>query len=86
VLRFEPRRARWVAKERWHRDQEGRFLGDGSYELRVPYSNTLELTMDILKYGPDVEVLAPDALRRAVAQRLEAALARYRTHEPAPAD
>jgi predicted DNA-binding transcriptional regulator YafY len=85
VLRFEPRRARWVAKERWHRDQEGRFLEDGSYELRVPYSNALELTMDILKYGPDVEVLAPDSLRRAVAERLEAALSAYRTREPRPA-
>jgi predicted DNA-binding transcriptional regulator YafY len=78
VLRFEPERARWVAKERWHRDQEGRFLEDGSYELRVPYSNAVELTMDILKYGPEVEVLAPDELRAAVAERLAHSLARYR--------
>jgi predicted DNA-binding transcriptional regulator YafY len=67
-----------VAKERWHRDQEGRFLEDGSYELRVPYSNAVELTMDILKYGPEVEVLAPDELRAAVAERLAHSLARYR--------
>jgi len=79
VLRFEPQRARWVAKERWHRDQEGRFLDDGRYELRVPYSNALELTMDILRYGPDVEVLAPTELREAVGRRLAQALARYRT-------
>lgn len=78
VLRFEPERARWVAKERWHRDQEGRFLEDGRYELRVPYSNAVELTMDILKYGPDVEVLAPTELREAVAERLAQAVVRYR--------
>ena len=36
---------------------------DGRYELRVPYSNTPEILMDILKYGPDVEVVAPEALR-----------------------
>ena len=24
VLRFSPERARWVAKEQWHRDQAGR--------------------------------------------------------------
>jgi proteasome accessory factor C len=77
VLRFDPRRARWVAKERWHRAQEGRFLADGSYELRVPYSNPPELIMDVLKYGPDVEVVSPDDLRTEVAERLRAAVARY---------
>ncbi len=77
MLRFDPRRARWVAKERWHRDQQGRFLDDGSYELRVPYSNALELIMDVLKYGPDVEVLEPLELREAVAGRLRAALDLY---------
>ena len=77
VLRFDARRARWVAKERWHRDQEGCFLDDGSYELRVPYSNALELIMDVLKFGPDVEVVAPDELRRAVAERLSAAVRVY---------
>jgi len=77
VLRFGAHRARWVAKESWHRDQEGHFLDDGSYELSVPYSNALELIMDVLKYGPDVEVLAPVELREAVAERLRAALAIY---------
>jgi predicted DNA-binding transcriptional regulator YafY len=77
VLRFDSRRARWVAKERWHKDQQGEFLGDGSYELRVPYSNTLELVMDVLKYGPDVEVVAPDELRQEVGDRLRAAARRY---------
>lgn len=77
VLRFAPHRARWVAKERWHRDQQGDMLADGSYELRVPYCNPLELIMDILKYGPDIEVLAPQELRRQVSERLRQALGRY---------
>jgi predicted DNA-binding transcriptional regulator YafY len=77
VLRFDARRARWVAKERWHRDQVGCFLADGSYELRVPYSNALELTMDVLKYGPDVEVLGPPELRETVAERLRVAADLY---------
>jgi predicted DNA-binding transcriptional regulator YafY len=77
VLRFNGRRARWVAKERWHRDQEGRHLEDGSYELRVPYGNALELIMDVLKFGPDVEVLEPRELREAVAERLRAAARVY---------
>jgi len=33
--------------------------------------------MDILKYGPDVQVLAPEELRAEVAARLAAALALY---------
>jgi proteasome accessory factor C len=82
VLRFSPERARWVAKEQWHRDQEGRFLDDGRYELRIPYSNALELTMDVLKYGPDVEVVEPAALRELVSERLRAALAHYATSSP----
>jgi predicted DNA-binding transcriptional regulator YafY len=77
VLRFSPERARWVAKEQWHRDQAGQFLEDGRYELRIPYSNALELTMDVLRYGPDVEVVEPAILRDLVRDRLAAALARY---------
>ncbi|MEJ2327535.1 MAG: WYL domain-containing protein, partial [Chromatiaceae bacterium] len=77
VLRFDAHRARWVAKERWHRDQQGCLLADGSYELKVPYSSPLELIMDVLKYGPDVEVVAPEELRTAVAQRLRAGADRY---------
>jgi predicted DNA-binding transcriptional regulator YafY len=65
VLCFSATRARYVASERWHRDQQGRRLDDGRYELCVPYSNPAELVMDILKYGPDVEVVAPPELRRA---------------------
>jgi predicted DNA-binding transcriptional regulator YafY len=85
VLCFSPERARWVAKEQWHRDQQGRFLPDGSYELRIPYSNPLELVMDVLKYGPDVEVLEPAGLRAEVERRLHQALARYRTRQPTEA-
>jgi predicted DNA-binding transcriptional regulator YafY len=33
--------------------------------------------MDILKHGPDVEVVAPESLRKAVCASLQAALQRY---------
>lgn len=77
VLRFTPLAARWVADERWHSAQSGHFLIDGSYELAVPYGNPTELVMDILKYGPEVEVAAPAELRELVKRRLSASLARY---------
>ncbi len=77
VLRFTPAQARWVADERWHPQQQGRFLPDGCYELSIPYSDPRELVMDILKYGPEVEVMSPVSLRQQVAQSLREAATRY---------
>ncbi len=72
-----PLRARWVADEHWHPQQQGRFIEDGRYELRIPYADERELIMDILKQGPDVEVTAPRSLRQAVAAHLQAAAQHY---------
>ncbi len=77
VLRFSKERARWVADERWHPEQIGQYLTDGRYELRIPYRDERELVMDILRYGPEVEVVNPVALRETVAGQLKSALARY---------
>lgn len=82
VLRFEAQRARWVSREFWHEEQEGEFELDGSYVLKVPYSDPRELVMDILKFGPDVEVLGPAPLRELVAEKARLAAARYPTGEP----
>jgi predicted DNA-binding transcriptional regulator YafY len=78
VLRFSPRRARWVADEVWHPRQEATFLDDGSYELRIPYGRSDELIQDILRLGAEVEVLEPPDLRAEVIQRLTEAADRYR--------
>ena len=77
TLRFTTERARWVASERWHPNQEARLLKDGMYELKVPYSDDRELIMDIMKYGGDCEVVAPKALRERVAGELKRALGIY---------
>jgi predicted DNA-binding transcriptional regulator YafY len=66
TIRFSARAARWVADEHWHSLQEGRWLEDGRYELRVPYAQSRELVMDILRYGPDAEVVAPQSLREEI--------------------
>jgi predicted DNA-binding transcriptional regulator YafY len=78
VLRFTAHRARWVADETWHPEQQSRWLDDGRYELSLPYSRDTELIMDILKHGPDVEVIAPEALKEAVIKQLDQARSRYR--------
>lgn len=77
VLRFTARRARWVAEEVWHPAQQGTWLPDGRYQLALPYARIEELAMDILKYGPDCEVLAPPELRSAVRAQLAETLAAY---------
>lgn len=77
LLRFSPHAARWVADEHWHPEQKGQFTADGGYELRIPYGDTRELIGDILRYGPEVEVIAPGTLRAEVAERLRRAARRY---------
>jgi predicted DNA-binding transcriptional regulator YafY len=77
TLIFTAERARWIAAEHWHPEQEGSFINDGRYELRLPYSNDPELIMDILKYGPDCEVVGPEELRMKVVGLLKAAVVRY---------
>jgi predicted DNA-binding transcriptional regulator YafY len=76
-LRFTPQRARWVAAEEWHPGQLSRFEADGSYLLELPYSDDRELVMDILKHGPDVEVLDPPELRERVRELLNETLQHY---------
>ena len=44
-----------------HFDENGRWV------LQIPFSSARELVMDVLRYGTDVEVLAPQFLRQLVA-------------------
>jgi predicted DNA-binding transcriptional regulator YafY len=74
---FSPKAARWVADERWHSQQQGRFLPDGRYELKVPYSNSRELLMDVLHYGSDAEIVEPPVLRDQARALLALAISNY---------
>jgi predicted DNA-binding transcriptional regulator YafY len=77
VLRFSPECARWISREEWHPDQQGHLEETGHYLLRLPYSHDTELLMDIMRYGPEVEVLEPESLRRKVRELLEQTLKLY---------
>ena len=77
TIRFSPHAARWVADEHWHSQQQGQWMNDGRYELKVPYSNSRELLMDVLKYGPDAEVVAPISLREEMKIMLQLAVGAY---------
>lgn len=74
---FSARAARWVADEHWHSQQQGRFLPDGRYELKVPYSASRELLMDVLHYGSDAEIVEPKMLREQARSLLQLALSHY---------
>lgn len=78
VLRFSTQRARWVADEKWHPQQDGAWLSDGRYELRIPYRDSRELVMDLLRHGAEVEVVEPMSLREQIVDQLRCTLAKYR--------
>lgn len=83
-LVFTRDRARWVADECWHPDQRGQFQKDGTYELVVPFSDPRELLGEILRHGPEVQVLEPAALVRLVRERLVKAVDYYSTKSVVP--
>ena len=73
-----PKAARWVSAQRWHPDECHRIEKDGSYILEVPYADDRELVVEVMKFGPDIEVLAPGSLRQRVGDALAAAAERYK--------
>jgi predicted DNA-binding transcriptional regulator YafY len=76
-LRFTPYQAKWIASENWHVEQHGHFEANGSYILEFPFGSATELVMDILRYGPNVEVISPPELRNMVIERLRNAVSQY---------
>ena len=77
TIKFTPERARWVAGEIWHPHQRSRTQADGSYVLEIPYSDERELMGDLLRFGADVEVMAPPDLRSRIKRALHEAVGRY---------
>lgn len=72
VLNFSTDRARWVADECWHPEQQSQWLNDGRYQLSIPFNDHRELLMDILKHGAEVEVVSPAFLVEAIREQIEA--------------
>lgn len=77
TLRFNSTRARWVASEKWHPEQVGVYLDNGDYELKIPFSDTRELCMDIMKYGEDVIVVSPQVLIEQVLLQAKGLIKNY---------
>lgn len=77
TLRFTSERSKWVSTEKWHPNQKGKFLKDGSYELKIPFTLDHELIMDIMKYGSDVIVVEPEDLKHSIQVKHQQAADNY---------
>jgi predicted DNA-binding transcriptional regulator YafY len=77
VLRFNELAARWVAEEEWHPGVKSEPQKGGGVILRIPYKHEPELVMDVLRHGPNVEVLGPASLRKTVGEALATAADKY---------
>ena len=77
VLRFDPSAAQRVRESVWHRSQKLTELDDGRIELAVTVAGIVEIRPWILSWGDAVEVVAPPALREAVARMVQRAADRY---------
>ncbi len=71
VLEFTKIRANWVADEHWHPDQKNEWLENGNYQLSIPFSDSRELIMDILKHGAEVKVISPSFLQKRVKEEID---------------
>jgi len=76
-LRFERKVAGNVAEVQWHPSQRVHFNDDGSADVWFRVDGLGEITWWILGYGNQVEVIAPPALRRRMADIAAGVLARH---------
>ncbi len=77
VLRFSPEAVRRVRESRWHASQTLEPCADGGCILRVRVPHPKEMKPWIRGWGPDCEVLAPEGLRREVAEEMRRAAEVY---------
>ncbi|HEY8504219.1 MAG TPA: transcriptional regulator [Gemmataceae bacterium] len=76
-LRFTPAVARYVRGKVWHPSQELREGKGGTLEVTFRLGHLLEVKRWVLSWGADCEVLAPEELRREVAEELGRARTKY---------
>ncbi len=76
-LRFTPLTGKYVASQPLHHSQQVLRDDEVALEISLDLCITRELVMQVLSYGPDVEVKAPEKLRMQVATELKKALQQY---------
>jgi predicted DNA-binding transcriptional regulator YafY len=61
----------WIAEQIWHPAQQTITKKDGRLCLTIPVSDFREIKREILKYGSQVEVISPKALREEIKKEIE---------------
>lgn len=85
-LRFSAPRGHYVATKKLHPSQGTTRQPDGTWNVTLTVKLNRELEAKLLEFGPDVEVLAPEALRERMKNCLQAALAHYQPAHPTKQD
>ncbi|MBN1381226.1 MAG: WYL domain-containing protein [Deltaproteobacteria bacterium] len=70
-LRFDGDIANWITEQVWHPAQKTRTDPDGKLCLTIPVADFREIKREILKYGSQVEVLTPEALRKDIKEEIK---------------
>ena len=77
ILSFTPREGRYVGSLPLHSSQE--LIEENSDEIRFRYfiRPTYDFKMEILSYGDQVKVLAPESLQKKIREQLKKSIAQY---------
>ena len=70
-LRFSADVSPWLAEQVWHPAQHVHWEKDKTLCLTFPVADFREVKREILKYGAEVEVLSPEALREEVKREID---------------
>lgn len=70
-LRFAKDIAPWIAEQSWHPDQQMKMERDGRLTLTISVADFREIKREIMRYGSQVEVVSPKALREEVKKEIE---------------
>lgn len=70
-LRFARDIAPWIAEQSWHPEQQTTIDKNGRLCLTLPVADFREIKREILRYGAQVEVVSPAALRNEVKKEIE---------------
>lgn len=77
-IRFFGPAAEIVSKEIWHKKQESKILKNGTFEIVIPYHDSTELIMDIVKWGKFAMVISPKSLQLKLRDELRSTLDLYK--------
>jgi predicted DNA-binding transcriptional regulator YafY len=70
-LSFSPQTSRRVKEQVWHKRQKTKIDENGRLTLTVPVSDFREIKREILKFGADVEVISPAALKKEIKEEIK---------------